>query len=70
MTSDEIISRYGLLHIHEPMPEEIERATSEARRLRAQAFCDTARAAARWLARVSRGREVRPAHADSAPSPV
>ncbi|HLB13958.1 MAG TPA: hypothetical protein VJM14_03430 [Burkholderiales bacterium] len=65
MTSDEIISRYGLLHIHAPMPEEIERAMSEERRLRALAFCDTARAAATWLARV-----FQPAHAGSAPSPA
>ena len=64
MTSDEIISRYSLLHIHAPMPEEVERAMSEARRLRARAFWD----AATWFARVLRGGEVQPAHAGSAPS--
>jgi len=70
MTSDEIISRYRLLHIHQPMPEEIERAISETRRLRAQAFWDVARPAATWLARVVRGREIQPAHAGSALRPA
>jgi hypothetical protein len=67
MTSDEMISSYGSLHIHAPMPEEIERAISEARRLRTQAFRDTA---AGWLTRVLHGGEVQPAHAGSAPSPA
>jgi ribosomal 50S subunit-associated protein YjgA (DUF615 family) len=65
MTSDEIVSRYGLLHVHAPMPEEIERAISEARRLRARAFRETA---ATWLARVVRSCAVQPAHASSTPS--
>jgi hypothetical protein len=63
MTSDEIISSGDMLHIHEPMPEEIARAIGEARRLRAQTFRDTA---ARWLTRVLRGGEVRPVHTDNA----
>jgi hypothetical protein len=70
MTSDEIISRYGLLHAHEPMSERIERAIGEARRLRVQTFGDTTRTAATWLAQVMRGREVRPAHPDGASNPV
>jgi hypothetical protein len=71
MTSDEIVGSYALLNVHEPMPEEIVRAISEARRLRAQAFCGAVRAAAAtWLARAFRAREVQLAHAGSAPNPA
>jgi hypothetical protein len=63
MTSDEIISSGGMFHIHAPMPEEIERAIGEARRLRVQALRDTATT---WLARVLRGGEVQPVGADNA----
>ena len=70
MTNEEIISSYGLLDIHEPMPEEIERAMNEARRLRARAFRDIARAAGALLARVFSGHEIQAAdaHRDAKPA--
>jgi hypothetical protein len=70
MTSDEIISRNGLLHIDEPMPEEIERAISNARRLRAETFRGAARAGAAWIARAFRGGRVQPARAAGAANPA
>jgi hypothetical protein len=50
--------------MHYPTPEEIERAIGRARRLRAKAFLDVMRVAAKGLARAFRGGMQEPAPAD------
>jgi hypothetical protein len=71
MTSDEIISSYGLRVICEPRPQEIERGMMDAeRRLRAEPLRELGHTAIAWLGCVFRRREIQLAHADGATRPA
>ncbi len=64
MTTDWM--KHRLPDVHEPTPEEIERAMRHGERLRAQALRDITRAAIQGLARAFGGRALAPAPVDGA----